>query len=349
MNSGMGAVQARMLEISSRFPVQGPPTPPPARTASTAPSFAGALASASVQQNRGGSSVLASTGSTTTGARPPGGSPDGGQVVTAAQRYLGVPYVWGGTDPATGLDCSGLVQQVYEDLGVTLPRVSRDQAKAGTAVSSMAQAQPGDLLAFGSPVDHIGIYAGDGKMIIAPRRGDVVKVQDVYRTPSAIRRILPDPTDAAASTIGAAGARTPAVGAAGTAAAGTGAAGTQPYAALFASGGAQHGVSPALLAAVARAESGFNPSARSPAGAQGLMQFMPATAREMGVDPWDPASAVDGAARLLKRHLQEFGSTELALAAYNAGPGAVRRHGGIPPYAETQNYVRKISAQLQGA
>ena len=104
-----------------------------------------------------------------------------------------------------------------------------------------------------------------------------------------------------------------------------------PYADLFTRAGSRHGVDPALLAAVAQQESGFDASAVSPAGAQGLMQFMPATARGLGVDPFDPASAVDGAARYLADLTEQFGSTELGLAAYNAGPGTVRRYGGIPP------------------
>jgi soluble lytic murein transglycosylase-like protein len=74
------------------------------------------------------------------------------------------------------------------------------------------------------------------------------------------------------------------------------------------------------------------------------MQFMPATAADMGVDPFDPASAIDGAARYLTQNLRRFGSLELALAAYNAGPGAVQTHGGIPPFAETQAYVPKVLA-----
>jgi soluble lytic murein transglycosylase-like protein len=77
------------------------------------------------------------------------------------------------------------------------------------------------------------------------------------------------------------------------------------------------------------------------------MQFMPATARGLGVDPFDPASAVDGAARYLADLTEQFGSTELGLAAYNAGPGTVRRYGGIPPYAETQNYVRSVMSKAE--
>jgi soluble lytic murein transglycosylase-like protein len=77
------------------------------------------------------------------------------------------------------------------------------------------------------------------------------------------------------------------------------------------------------------------------------MQFMPATAKGLGVDPTDPASSIDGAARYLSDLTQQFGSTELALAAYNAGPGTVRRHGGIPPYAETQSYVQKVTSAAE--
>ena len=73
----------------------------------------------------------------------------GDQVVADARKYLGIPYVWGGTDPAKGLDCSGLVQRVYADLGIDLPRVSQDQARVGQAVPSLAQARPGDLSASG--------------------------------------------------------------------------------------------------------------------------------------------------------------------------------------------------------
>lgn len=120
-----------------------------------------------------------------------------------------------------------------------------------------------------------------------------------------------------------------------------------PYAELFRSAAQKYGVDARLLASVAKHESSFNPKAVSPAGAQGLMQLMPGTARGLGVDdPFDPAQAIDGAARMLRSLLREFGRTDLALAAYNAGPGAVRRYDGIPPYRETQNYVRRIMSDL---
>jgi soluble lytic murein transglycosylase-like protein len=267
-------------------------------------------------------SLSAATGSTT-------GTTTGAEVVATARKYLGVPYVWGGTDPAKGLDCSGLVQLVYQQLGVDLPRVSRDQAQEGRPVASLADAKPGDLLAFGSPVHHIAIYIGDGKMIEAPRPGLSVRVSDVYETPSAIRRVLPETTTAPV--------------------AGKALDGSVPFASLFEKAGARYGVSPSLLSAVARQESGYDPSAVSPAGAQGLMQLMPATARGLGVsDSFNPAQAVDGAARLLHDLIDRFGRTDLALAAYNAGPGAVLRYDGIPPYPETQNYVRSVMAMIGG-
>ncbi len=120
-----------------------------------------------------------------------------------------------------------------------------------------------------------------------------------------------------------------------------------PYAALFNEAGQRHGVSPTLLASVAEIESGFDPAAISPVGAGGLMQFMPATAAEMGVDPFEPVSAIDGAARYLARDLARFGRVDLALAAYNAGPGAVAEHNGVPPFTETQQYVQKVLNVLE--
>lgn len=109
----------------------------------------------------------------------------------------------------------------------------------------------------------------------------------------------------------------------------------------------RYGLDPALLRAVIEQESGFNPKAISAAGALGLMQLMPGTARDLGVtDPFDPAQNIDAGARYLRQQIDSFGSLPLALAAYNAGPGAVRRYGGVPPYAETRTYVERILDSL---
>jgi hypothetical protein len=267
-----------------------------------------------------------------TGASSGTGGATGTAVVQAAKKYLGIPYVFGSTDPDKGLDCSALVQRAYADLGIEVPRLSWDQAKAGTAVKGgLDNAKPGDILGFDRN-SHVAIYLGNGKMIAAPQPGEKVKIQDVYATPSAIRRIIPDVPVATAPVIRPAGLSP--VSAAGLPGV--------PYADLFTRAGAEHGVSPKLLAAVAKVESGYDPDAVSPAGARGLMQIMPATARGLGVDPMNPAEAVDGAARLLAEHLETFDSVPLALAAYNAGAGAVRKYGGIPPFAETQAYVPKV-------
>lgn len=110
---------------------------------------------------------------------------------------------------------------------------------------------------------------------------------------------------------------------------------------------ARHGVSPELIRAVVAQESGGNPGAMSKAGAIGLMQLMPDTARSLGVNPYDMEQNVDGGIRYLKDMARKFDSLDEVLAAYNAGPGAVQKFGGVPPYAETQDYVKKIRHSLR--
>lgn len=116
------------------------------------------------------------------------------------------------------------------------------------------------------------------------------------------------------------------------------------YDAQITAAATKYSIDPALLKGLIRQESNFNPSARSGAGAQGLTQLMPGTAASLGVtDATDPAQAIEGGAKYLKAQLDRFGGdASKALAAYNAGPGAVAKFGGVPPYAETQNYVTKV-------
>ncbi|GCL71807.1 hypothetical protein PN4B1_17120 [Paenibacillus naphthalenovorans] len=129
----------------------------------------------------------------------------------------------------------------------------------------------------------------------------------------------------------------------------------QAYRGAFESAAGSTGLPVDLLGAIAKTESNFNPSAKSKAGAYGIMQLMPGTAKELGVDPRDPAQNVMGGARYIKSMIDQFGSVELGLAAYNAGPGnlrkAIRQAGStnwndVKKYLpkETQNYVPKVLA-----
>lgn len=349
-----GGFASVLAQVNTEIESLSGETPATTPTPSTEASLSSVLTGGAGTAGAGGGLVSAASVDPSAIAAGTSPVPTGSAVVADAEKYLGVPYQWGGTDPATGLDCSGLVQRVYSDLGVALPRTSQEQATVGTPVSSVAAAQPGDLVFYepsSTGPGHVGIYIGNGMMINAPHTGTDVSIAPVGQ-PSQIRRILPSDSgssvpapavpylDAAASAYGtvAGGSVAPAMSALGVPAS------LQP---LFAEAGARYGIDPTLLAAVAKQESGFQPGAVSGAGAQGLMQLMPATAAGLGVSPFDPASAIDGAAQLLSGYLQRYGgSVPDALAAYNAGPGAVAANGGVPPYAETENYVSNITSML---
>jgi soluble lytic murein transglycosylase-like protein len=153
------------------------------------------------------------------------------------------------------------------------------------------------------------------------------------------------PTSFAATPVASAAATPTALGARGA---------SVPFAAQITQAAQRYGLDPALLAGLIKQESGFNPTITSSAGAVGLTQLMPGTASSLGVtDPTDPAQSIDGGAHYLAEQLKTFGGdTAKALAAYNAGPGAVQQYGGVPPYAETQNYVKNVMAnadQYRGA
>jgi soluble lytic murein transglycosylase-like protein len=119
---------------------------------------------------------------------------------------------------------------------------------------------------------------------------------------------------------------------------------SSPYDALIAQAAQRYGLDPAVLHGLIQQESGFDPNSQSSAGASGLTQLMPGTASSMGVaNPLNPAESIEGGARYLSQMMSKFGgNTTDALAAYNAGPGAVQQYGGVPPYAETQSYVSKV-------
>lgn len=331
MSTGLDEVLSRIQQIQQVLaPVVG---------ATSGDQFATVLDSQSADSS-GSAGTVTADGTSAAAGTDPAVTPtpsDGASIVADANKYLGVPYVWGGTDPSTGLDCSGLVQRVFADLGTSVPRTSQEQATVGTPVASVGDAQPGDLVFYAgsdgtaSAPGHVGIYIGNGQMIDAPYTGANVRV-DPVGTPVAIRRVVLQPAAVSSASLSAAGTGRPADLA------------ISAYTSDFVTSGAAHGVPANLLAAVARTESGLNPKATSPAGAEGLMQLMPGTAAGLGVNPWDPASAIDGAARLLSSDYQRFGSWSLALAAYNAGAGAVASYGGIPPYPETENYVTKVLA-----
>ena len=114
------------------------------------------------------------------------------------------------------------------------------------------------------------------------------------------------------------------------------------YLSVAKSAAARHGVPQDLFLRLVQQESGWKPRALSHKGAIGLAQLMPGTARVLRVDPHDPVQNLEGGARYLAQQYRKFGSWRLALAAYNAGPGAVEKYGGVPPYKETQNYVKVI-------
>ena len=115
-----------------------------------------------------------------------------------------------------------------------------------------------------------------------------------------------------------------------------------PHAAVFEAAGARYGIPAKVLAAIGYVESRFRTDAVSSAGAVGMMQFLPSTAASMGVDPYDPASAIDGTARYLRSALDRFGSLDEAIASYNVGPGAIARAGGVQPGSQAERYLTKV-------
>lgn len=180
-------IQSTLIELSGVQAAQQL-----ASSNASADTFAVALAAA-----------LGTTGMSGTGVAT-GAGVTGTDVATAAQKYLGVPYVFGGED-ATGMDCSGLVQRVFADMGVDVPRLVSGQMAIGTEVGSLADARPGDLIVTGGG-GHISIYAGNNKVIHAPYPGRDVSLVDTFMTDAdidTIRRVVASESSSVGTAAGA--------------------------------------------------------------------------------------------------------------------------------------------------
>jgi cell wall-associated NlpC family hydrolase len=184
-------------------------------------------------------SLASALGSTAPAAPANPGAATGTDVVAEAEKYIGVPYVFGGED-SSGMDCSGLVQRVYGDLGIDVPRLVSGQMRIGTEVGSLADAKPGDLIVTDGG-DHIQIYAGDHKVIHAPYEGRTVCKVEAYMDDSdidTIRRVIPDrpaPASAVTASTSTASAASALAALAGTPAVGSGTAGTDMLSTALAS------------------------------------------------------------------------------------------------------------------
>ncbi|WP_448070895.1 C40 family peptidase [Georgenia yuyongxinii] len=222
--SGIAAVQARIAEVSAQMamvsgvPLPAASSPGGARDVSSSArsgaAFAAALDTAVAGTGAAPAAPLVAAPAPSAGlptsellarfAGAPAGT--GAAFVASASKYLGVPYVWGGED-ATGMDCSGLIQRAFADMGVSVPRTAREQMAVGTEVASLAAAQPGDLIVTRGGA-HISIYIGDNKIIHAPRPGEQVSIREMFETDAdidTIRRVLPagSPAGHAAAAVAA--------------------------------------------------------------------------------------------------------------------------------------------------
>jgi peptidoglycan DL-endopeptidase CwlO len=258
-------------------------------------------------------------------------------VVAAALAQLGWPYVWGGESRAEGgFDCSGLVDYAFAAAGLPVGRLTAaglQQLAVPLAVD--AGLRPGDLVFAGEPAHHVGLVVASGLAVEAPHRGALVHVESLADGGwTDAGRLLPAGADAAVQGELAVPAYVPAA--------------LRP---LVARSARAEQLPPALLAAQLEAESGFDASARSPAGAQGLAQFMRSTWTgawnpQRLSSPFDPAAAIAAQARLMHLLLEQAGGdVAAALAAYNAGPAVLP---GDEWPRETRAYVARILRRFGG-
>jgi cell wall-associated NlpC family hydrolase len=262
----------------------------------------------------------------------------GGAVVAAALAQLGWPYVWGGESRAEGgFDCSGLIDYALAAAGVPVGRLTADGLQQlARPLAAGALLRAGDLVFVGLPAHHVGLVVAPGLAVEAPHRGARVRIEPLGDGgwTGAGRLLLP----------GAPGATPP------DSHLGVPLYVPGPLRALIAQAARAEQVPPALLAAQLEAESGFDAAARSPAGAQGLAQFMPATWSgawnpQRLASPFEPPAAIAAQARLMHLLLEQAGGdVASALAAYNAGPA-------VPPRQwprETRAYVARVMRRFAG-
>ncbi|WLC82445.1 NlpC/P60 family protein [Clostridium estertheticum] len=263
------------------------------------------------------------------------------------KSYLGRAYVWGGSNPTTGFDCSGLVQYCYGKYGIPLPRVTTEQVFSGVHVE-FGSMQAGDLVFFGTSdnVHHVGVYIGNGKYLQAPKTGDVVKISnlsdrgDFYEA----RRVFKATKDTSTTK------DTPTTKDADTKAKVLYIAlpNNKAFVDIFYKVEKETGVDAILLASIAITESSLNPNDVSSAGASGLCQMMPEGFIELGFDIskiFDPYTNVLACAYEIKNLYTYKQITSVAgmLSAYNGGIGNFIKYNGNIPFAETKAYPGKVT------
>lgn len=259
------------------------------------------------------------------------------KIYKELKSYLGKPYVWGGADPKTGFDCSGLVQYVYGKYGISLPRTTYDQVKCGAHIEK-SDLQAGDLVFFGtaSNVSHVGVYIGNGQYLHAPKTGDVIKISnllgrsDYYeaRRVFQVKESSPNNQNKDKKLYDLIP--------------------NKNYADAFYKVQEKTGVDPLLLASIAIVESSLNSNAVSNAGASGLCQIMPDTFKGLGFDLskiFDPYTNILACSyEILELYAyKSIKSVGDMLTAYNGGIGNFIKYGGpIPGNKENQEYSDKV-------
>ncbi|CAI3207708.1 peptidoglycan DL-endopeptidase CwlO [Clostridium neonatale] len=267
------------------------------------------------------------------------------KVFEELKSYLGTDYVYGGSSPSTGFDCSGLVQYCYGKYGISLPRTTYQQVLCGSHIE-YDDMKAGDLVFFGTSDDvhHVGVYIGNGEYLHAPQTGDVVKVSDITSRTDfyEARRVfeVKEANDDSSSEDGESSKNEKILY--------TALPNKKDLVDIFYKVESETGVDAVLLASIAMTESGLNPNAVSGAGASGLCQLMPQTFKQIGFDEsmiFDPYTNVKACAYYVSDlyNYSYIDSVEDMLTAYNGGPGNFKKYNGaIPGNAENQQYSGKV-------